>query len=160
MALKITADFTNVKDGGGFNSKRLPSGDYIARISKVEKSKSKAGNDQLVFTITPDDHRSAAYPYYCGLEEKQLWKLRNLLLAAGVKVPKKKASIDVERLVGVAIGIALEDDEYEGKERSTIDSIFPANEVEGAEDEKGTEDEEDGEDTESTDEDDLDELDL
>lgn len=157
MATKVTVDFTNVKDGGNFNSKRLPAGDYAATITKVDKGQSKNGNDQLVFSIQPTDHRSAVYPYYCGLVENQLWKLRNLLLAAGVKVPKKKTSIDVDRLVGVTIGIALEDDEYEGKERSTIESIFAASEVEGA---SGVEDSEDeGEDTDGED-DDLDELDL
>lgn len=160
MALKITADFTNVKDGGGFNSKRLPAADYRAVITKVEKADSKAGNPQLTFSIQPEDHRSAVYPYYCGLQENQLWKLRNLLLAAGVKVPKKKASIDVERLIGVVIGIALEDDEYDGKERSTIDSIFAANEVEGADDEKATEKDDDEEDNEDTEDEDLDEIDL
>ena len=159
MSLKITADFTNVKDGGGFNSKRLPSGDYVATITKVEKKKSNAGNDQLVFSIQPNDHRSAVYPYYCGLVENQLWKLRNLLLASGVKVPKKKTSIDVERLVGVTNGLALEDDEYEGKERSAIDSIFAASEVETDDDEKATEEDDAEESTESEDED-LDELDL
>jgi hypothetical protein len=28
-----TIDLTNVKEGGNFNKKRIPSGDYLAKIS-------------------------------------------------------------------------------------------------------------------------------
>lgn len=126
---KIKVDLTNVKEQGKFNPKRLEAGDYLATITEVELGESKAGNKQLVFAIQVNDHRTAVYPYYCGLDEKQLWKLRNLLVACGFKAPKKALSIDTDRFVGKQIGIALEDDEYEGKEKSVIDSIFPAAEI-------------------------------
>lgn len=123
-------DFTNVKDGSGFNKKRMPAGDYLARITRVEDSPSKKDNEpQWLFTIALEDRRTIAYPYYCKLVENQLWKLRNLIQASGISVPKKKIKLDPEKLVGKLIGITLEDDEYEGKEQSVIAAIFEANEV-------------------------------
>lgn len=129
-ATTAVIDFTNVKEGSGFNKKRMPAGDYLARISRVEDSPSKKdGEPQWLFTITLENHKSVAYPYYCKLVENQLWKLRNLIQAAGIAVPKKKIKLDPEKLVGKLIGITLEDDEYEGKEQSVIEAIFEASEV-------------------------------
>lgn len=129
-AAAAVIDFTNVKEGSGFNKKRLPAGDYLAKITRVEDSPSKKDNEpQWLFTITPEDHKSVAYPYYCKLVENQLWKLRNLIQACGIAVPRKKIKLDPERLVGKLIGITLEDDEYDGKLQSVIAAIFEPSEV-------------------------------
>jgi len=120
-------DFTNVKDGGNFNTKRQPEGDYKGKILKVVDSPSKKDNVmQWCFTIQVG---SGTYPYYCKHEENQLWKVRNLLTAAGMNVPKKKVKVDPNKLVGKTIGVTLEDDEYEGKKKSVIGATMPANEV-------------------------------
>lgn len=142
-------DFTNVKEGSGFNKRRLPAGDYLARITRVEDSPSKKdGEAQWLFTLTPEGHKSAAFPYYCKLVENQLWKLRNLIQEAGIAVPKKKIKLDPEKLVGKLVGITLEDDEYDGKDQSVIAAIFEASEVTDSQlpaepDEDEDEDEED-----------------
>src|SRR5690606_37303696 len=70
-----------------------------------------------------------SYPYYCKLQENQLWKLRNLLIAAGLSVPKKKLKLDPNRVVGKTIGVTMEDDEYDGKLKSVIAAVFPAAEL-------------------------------
>ena len=36
-------DFSNVKDGGNFNTKRIEEGDYLGKITKVEDSPVKSG---------------------------------------------------------------------------------------------------------------------
>lgn len=123
-------DFTNVKDGGVFNTKRIEAGDYLAKIIKVEdhvsKSEKSKGTPQYLFTIRLVNLPSSTFPYYCQLTENQLWKLRNLLIAAGKTVPKRRAKVDPNTIVGKVIGVLIEDDEYEGKERSTIAGVFPA----------------------------------
>ena len=121
---KITIDFSNVRDGSSFSPRRLPEGPYLAEIAKVEQKESKAGNPMLVYTIIPVEHPTAVYPYYILLDEKQLWKLRALLVAAGKDVPKRKVTVDPEAIVGRQIMIDLEDDEWEGREKSTIAGIF------------------------------------
>lgn len=123
------ADFTNVKEGGTFNTKRIEAGDYLAKIAKVEDAPVKSGENkgraQYLFTIKLVDQPSSTFPYYCQLTENQLWKLRNILVAAGKSVPKKKQKVDPNVIVGKLVGVSIEDDEYEGKERSAIAGIFP-----------------------------------
>lgn len=162
--LKI--DFSNVKDSSGFNPKRMPAGDYVATITSAEVGQSRAEKPMVTFAFQLNDHRTVVYPYYCVIQDNQLWKLRNLLIAAGFKAPKKAINLDPAKLVGKTIGIALEDDEYEGKEKSVVDAVFSASDVEATvSDEKSApEDDEDvadtlAEDAAPADEDD-DELDL
>lgn len=121
-------DFTNVKDGGGvFNKKRQKEGDYKGKVTAVEDKVSKAGNKQWLFTIQVG---IGQYPYYCGHNEDQLWKLRNLLIAAGMVVPKKRVKVNPNKLVGKVIAVTLEDDEYDGKAQSNVAATFPVSEME------------------------------
>lgn len=132
MAAKVrNLDFTGVKDGGDFRPRRKREGDYFAHIVKVDDHKSKAGNDSWVFTIKVDGDARAAYAYYVNTDdEKQLWKARQLFIAAGLKVGQARVKADPNKLVGKALGIALEDDEYEGKVKSTIAAVFPTDDIE------------------------------
>src|SRR5699024_2270984 len=132
MAVKVSVDFTDVKDSSGINPKQMPEGDYHATIKKVElvAKKSDPNAKQLLFTIGIKESATASYPYYCGFEPNVLWKLRNLMLACGVKAPKKAFSFDAEKLVGKELGVTLADDEYDGKMKSVIDACFPASELE------------------------------
>lgn len=131
-------DFSNVREGGTFNKRRIPSGDYLMTITKCDDAEVKSGDNkgtfQYLFTLKPKNkHTDRAFPYYCQLKEDQLWKLRNLAIAAGLNVPKKKMKFDPSKVIGRTVGVTLEDDEYEGKAQSTIVAIFPAAEmVEGA----------------------------
>ena len=121
---KITLDFSNVREGSTFSPRRLPEGSYLADIAKVEHKDSNAGNPMLVYTIIPVEHPTAVYPYYVLLNEKQLWKFRALLLAAGKDVPKRKVTVDPESIVGKQVMIDLEDDEWEGREKSVVAGVF------------------------------------
>jgi hypothetical protein len=139
MVTKASAkviDLTNVKDGMVFNKRRMPSGDYPARITAVQDEKSAGdGGFMWLFTITVDS--GGTYPYYCKLVESQLWKIRNLCLAAGMNVPKKRLKLDPEKLVGKRIAVTLEDGEYEGKKQSEVNATFPLSELDGVADDEG-----------------------
>lgn len=126
---KITLDFSNVREGSNFSPRRLPEGSYLATVAKVESKESKAGNPMLVYTLIPVEHPTAVYPYYILLDEKQLWKFRALLLAAGKDVPKRKVTVDPESIVGKQLMIDLEDDEWEGREKSVIAGVFKPEKV-------------------------------
>lgn len=130
MATKKNVDFSNVKDGGGFNKHRVPEGDYLARVVKVEDAESKSDQVfQYLFTVKLEKFSGYGYPYYCKLSENQLWKLRNLAIAAGLNVPKKRVAFDPNKVIGKLIGVTMEDDEYEGKEQSVVQAVFPAAEL-------------------------------
>lgn len=132
-------DFSGVKDRGNFNTKRVPEGDYAAKIVSVEDTKAKDETDQYLFTVKLEKYSQLAYPYYCKLQENQLWKLRNIGVAAGLNVPKSRMKFDPNKLVGKTIGVTMADDEYEGKEKSVIDAVFPASELADSEYEEGPE---------------------
>ena len=130
MAEKATSaafDFTDVRDGGGmFNKKRQAEGDYKAKVVAVADAKAKDDTPQWLFTI---EVGTGKYPYYCKHQENQLWKIRNLLVAAGVSVPKKRVKVDPNVVVGKTIAVTLEDDEYDGKAQSSISATFPVSEL-------------------------------
>ena len=142
-------DFSNVKEGGNFNKSRIPEGDYLAKIVKVEDAESKGDKiPMFLFSIKIQSRATSVFPYYCKLQENQLWKLRNIALAAGKAVPKSKTKFDPNGLVGKLIGVTIVDTEYDGKEQSEVDAVFPASdlpdgvEVPGASDDEGEEAEE------------------
>ena len=123
-------DFTNVTEGSGIRPKQLPPGEYAASIKDVKAGNSKkTGTPQWCFLIVPDKHPGATYPYYCQLTADQAWKIRQVLVAIGVSVPKSVKTIDASKLIGKKLGIILEDDEYEDKLKSVIDSLIPLSEV-------------------------------
>ncbi len=139
-------DFTNVRDGGQFNKKRRPEGDYKARITKVEDKESKQGKPMWLFTIeVKDKSGTGTYPYYCVLEETQLWKLRAIFGAAGVVIPKKRVRVDRNKLVGKYIGVTLQDTEYNDKIQSEVQWAIPASEVQSDADASDIDDTEDEE---------------
>lgn len=125
-----TVDMSNVKEGGNFNKNRIPSGDYLAKIVKVEDAIASGDKTpQYLFTIQIVSHSATKLPYYCKLQENQLWKLRNIFIAAGKTVPKKKVQVNPNQIVGKLIGVTVEDAEYEGKEQSEIAGVFPSAEL-------------------------------
>ncbi len=132
----VVLDFTNVREQSGYNPKHQEPGDYRAIVKDAEWGESKAGNQQVIYAIADADQPSAVYRYNCVFTENSLWKLRNLFVAAGVNIPKKKIKLTSETLnkvIGKEVGMSLDDDEYEGKVRSKIVGVFPASDL--AEDE-------------------------
>lgn len=153
MAEKETLDFSQVKEGSNFSPKHKTEGEYLGTITSFTDTKSKSGNKMWVFGVQLKTDRRAVYPVYCLLGADQVWKLRNMMMAAGFKVPKKRMSVDGNRLVGKDIGIFLEDDEYEGKMKSVIGSFFPADEYTGPDAGSSTDSDEEDEEEELPEED-------
>lgn len=123
---KISIDFSDVKTSAYSTAHQAP-GVYNAEISGMEMTKTKSDNtDMIVFTITAGPGR---YPYYCKLVPNQLWKLRELIEAAGTKVPNKVVQIDPAKYVGAKVNVELEDDTYNGKLRSRVARVAPFSEL-------------------------------
>lgn len=166
-ATKKNLDFTNVKEGGDFTTRHLPDGDYPAKVLKVVDHQSKKGDAMWLFTIGltggGTGAKGATYPYYCGFEEQVLWKIRNLATSAGLNVPKKRVGLDPDKLVGKAIGVTLESDEYDGKVKSKIVAVLPLSEIEegdDAEDDDAEVDDKDIDETVAVDDDEMEELEV
>ena len=129
-------DFSNVKERGNFNTKYIEAGDYTAKITKVESVEAKDGEPMWVFHVVLDDVPRAVYPYYCKLVDNQYWKVKALFTAIGVIIGQRKVKVDPNKLIGKPFGVAMEDDEYEGRKKSVIAEVFPADEVDGVEEEE------------------------
>lgn len=123
----IVIDFSGVKDSSGINVDRIPAGDYLATVKHCEEM-TKDGVPMWRFDLAVQGTR-AVLPTYCKLQENQLWKIRNFLLACGKQVPKGKLKVDPQKLVGCQLGVEVEDDEYNGHEKSAVAACFPASEI-------------------------------
>lgn len=124
-----SVDFTNVKEQGEFQPKRVPEGDYVAVVKDVMDAPVKdTGEPQWAFKIVLKG-KSGSYPYRVKLVENQLWKLRNLCVAAGMNVPKKRVKVDPNKLIGKTIGVTMSDTEYKDRQQSEITAIFPASDI-------------------------------
>jgi hypothetical protein len=123
-------DLTDVKEGGsGFRPKRKPAGDYKAKIVKVDDHLKEGNEPGWVFTIQVDGDARASYPYYVNPAPKQKWKIGAICRAVGISAAGKRVNFNPNKLVGKVLGIALDDDEYEGRLKSTVDDVFPVSEV-------------------------------
>jgi hypothetical protein len=152
-------DFTNVKDAPDIKPKRLPAGDYAFKILKYNATVTQENKNKMwTFILQPKDNKSATYPYRCILSANSLWKLRNLMVAAGIAVPKKKVRVDPEKLIGREVAGTLVDSEYDGREQSEIDAVFPMDELET--DSPGDTDSDTDDSDDDVQEDELDELDV
>jgi len=128
MAKRVAArtlDFSNVKESSGINPKHKEDGEYLAKVVEVRDDPAKDGEAMWLFLFKLADDSTASYPYYCKLVDNQLWKLRNLFIAAGQPLPKKAVKIDPNKVIGKEVGLILEGEEYEGKMKSVISGIIP-----------------------------------
>ncbi|QBZ73084.1 hypothetical protein SEA_PHERBOT_33 [Microbacterium phage Pherbot] len=181
MAKKIRLDFSKTEERSGWNTKHITEGLHKMKVESVQETEAQDGTAMLVYALVPADPKlkTRRFPYYCKLQQNQLWKLRDLLVASGISVPKKAQMIDPNGPVGKFIAAEVEDDTYQGNLRSTVngtygldildedsDSSAPDADEEEYDDEAEADEEyedegdEDEEDYEEDEDDDLDEDDL
>ena len=145
MAKKIKIDFTKTEDSSSWNTKQIPEGLHAAKVASVQETEAKDGTDMLLFgfKLKEPKYKTRNFPFYCKLQQNQLWKLRDLLVAAGETVPKRALNIDPNKIVGRDIVIEVEDDTYNGNVRSTVVGTYASSILE---DESPAEDEDEDED--------------
>lgn len=161
-----------IKKGGGGGVK-IPEGDYPGKILEGEfhTSEEKGSSGiKWVFQITKGKYKGKKLRGYTSLKPEALWSLRNLIHAAtGKNVAGKALNLDIDKLVGKAVGLAVQDNEYkkDGKTKITseVNTCFPLADLEETEEEEEDDDEVDDDeveedDDEETEEDDEDDDDL
>jgi hypothetical protein len=150
MPDKATAkalDFSNVKERGPVNPVHQSEGDYKGHVKQVLDI--EMGSDKRPAWMFVIDAGKGSYPLRCGFNENELWKIRNLFVACGIAVPKKRVKVDPSKVVGRDLGVTLEDHEYEGRLSSQVSATFPVSELDGVDGEPvDDEDEEAEEETE------------
>jgi hypothetical protein len=136
-------DLTGVSEGGGFRPRRKPSGDYRAKFVKADDHIKEGKTPGWVMTVQIEGDARSTYPVYLNPDKNQAWKIYQACRAAGLNAKQARVKFDPNRLVGKDIGVFLEDDEYEGRLKSTIGEMFPVSEVGGRADEDIDTDDED-----------------
>jgi hypothetical protein len=135
-------DFTGVVPGsGGF---RMEPGEYLAECVEAVQEESSTGNDMITwsFKLLEGKFKNKTMKYWTSLTEQSLWKLQDLLVAFGEEPPTSKHDIDLTDYPEQEVLLVVGDDMYEGKVRSKIMEVLPADEADdGEEDPEEDEDE-------------------
>ena len=160
----IKVDFSNVSEGGSF---RIPAGEYVAKVKKVEKRVSESSgkpylNWELEIISGDKNVKGKVIYHVTSLQPQALFNLRNVLIALGIDVPKKSINLDLSKLKGKVLGIVVEDDEYRGEDgrkvkKSVIIEVYPVKKGSGGKWEKLSMPGEEEFDEDTDDEEDLDE---
>lgn len=145
MAMKkIRLDFSKVEERSGWNTRNMPEGLHKFKIESVQETEAQDGTDMLVYALRPTEgrYKTRLFPFYCKIQQNQLWKLRDLLVAAGQTVPKKAQQIDPSSVVGKFVAGEVEDETGQYAGRSTVNGIYG---LEVLDDDGGAESDEDEE---------------
>jgi len=102
-------------------------GKYSARIDKIEEMQSKTPDHKdywaVTFTITQEPFIGRKVWANIMLQANSLWKLRQLAEACGIDMAGKQ-DFDSEELLGQEVGVAVVTENYEGRDRSKVQSFF------------------------------------
>ena len=106
----------------------IDAGRYIATVESIEKGISTKGYDKLtwVFNIFNDDMKKLGRIYHTtSLQPQALFSLKNILVNMGVEVPDGQLDLDLNDLIEGSVGVEVDIEEYEGKQKSKIVKFFP-----------------------------------
>lgn len=136
----IAVDFTGVE-----TQVSLPEQDFLLEVEEVEqKTSDNSGADYLSFTFKIVDGKFAGKKLWhnCSLQPQALFNLRGVLEALGMEIPAGPMELDPADLIGLQCGGAVQNETYEGKNKSRVVEFFPAEDLDGAEDGEDPVDEE------------------
>lgn len=115
----ITLDFSNVK-----GNVVLEEGTYEVTIIKAEEKRSSSGKPNLLVVFEESTTKAHILESY-GLSETALWKLQELLKAAGIPT-EGACELNPADLLGVTFKAKVVQDEYNGDTRNKIKKIYAA----------------------------------
>lgn len=144
MGKKITLDFSKVEERSGWNSKEMPEGLHEFKIELVDLKDAGDGTTMWTYGLRPTNpkYKTRLFPYYCKHQQNQLFKLRDIFVAAGLSVPKKKQALDPEAPVGKIIAAELTDATGNYAGRSEVDGVYTTDILDGDEGASDVDDEE------------------
>lgn len=138
---KLRVDMTGVE-----SYTRCSEGEHLVRVKKMEMGQVQgSGDDALkaVFEVIQGSDKGCQVFETFSLSEKALWKLKQFLMAIGMKADGK-LNLDLDKLEGKICVIDVIHDEYNGTKRAKISSYLKPTE-ESDDDEEEEDDDEDEE---------------
>lgn len=136
----LKVDFTGVSIGGG--GTHIPEGSYLGRpVEATKETSDSSGGEYISWTyeVTEGKHKGTKLYDNTSLQPQALWRLRTALDAMGVETPDGPYDLDLEAIVedeDIVVALEVEDDKYQGKTRSKIVAVMPAEDAEEQEEEE------------------------
>lgn len=115
----ISLDFSNVK-----GNTILEEGTYNVTIESVEQKESSTHKPMLLVRFREENSGAAIFENYV-LEEQCLFKLKDLLSAAGIECDGA-IDFDTDELVGLMFKAKVLKEEYNGSPVNRIKKVFAA----------------------------------
>ena len=142
MARTIRVDMTGVE-----SYSKASEGVHTAKVVDIQEKTSNGGDPmlQFAFEVTKGDSKGCRVFESFVLTDKALWKLKQFLMAIGMKA-EGKLKIDLDKLIGKMCDIEVFWDEYNGQTRAKISNYYKIGKTEVEdEDEDESDDEEEDE---------------
>jgi hypothetical protein len=120
----IRVDMRNVGTGGA--RFRIEPGEYTLKCEEVTEEISKSSDEPMlswIFRGIDGKAKGKTFYYHTSLQEQALWKLRETLLGLSIEVPEEIMDIDLDELEGLEGTAIVDDDEYQGRISSKIQSF-------------------------------------
>lgn len=139
---KLRVDMTGVE-----SYTRCSEGEHLVRVKKMEMGQVQgSGDDALkaVFEVIQGSDKGCQVFETFSLSEKALWKLKQFLMALGMKADGK-LNLDLDKLEGKVCVIDVIHDEYNGTKRAKISSYLKPTEESDEDDDDNDEDDDEEE---------------
>lgn len=159
----LTIDFSKEEDSGGGGRINWDDGDYHVQIVKAKAGRSSQKDTPKVdvtFKVLEGKRKGKTFTESLYLTSKSLKRLRLLLEAVGVKVPKSALKIPLDKLKGKKLWVELiteSDDEYGDKSKVAFEGFMSEEDYEAPDDDEDDDEDEDEDDELDDDEDEEDE---
>lgn len=137
----LKLDFSEVEA----TSFALPNGQYVLSVTSVEKKRSESsGNDYLSweYKVSEGKHKGKKVWDNTSLQPQALWRLRGLFEAMGIDIEDGEIEVDLDDLEGESVGVDIENEKYQGKDKPRIVNFIGVDDVDGGEEEAEEEEEE------------------
>lgn len=115
----MNLDFSNVQGGT-----LLAEGMYNVTIESIEEKTSSTGKPMLLVRFREESTKAAIFENYV-LQENCLWKLKELLVAAGIECDGA-IDFDTEDLLGLVFKAKIVQDDYNDSTVNRIKKVYAA----------------------------------
>lgn len=149
--MKKIFDFTGVE-----TFQRAPEGVHPAKVTKIDEVTFQGGNVgfKITFEITAGAGKGARVIENYPFVDAAMWKLKAFFEACGIRA-NGRISVDIDKLIGKAVEITVNHEEYNGQLRARIQEVnklTPKAATEEADDDEDLEEEDEDFDEEIEDE--------
>lgn len=117
--MKKTFDFTGVE-----TFQRAPEGVHSAKVTKIDEVTFQGGNVgfKIAFEITAGAGKGARVIENYPFVDAAMWKLKAFFEACGIRA-NGRISVDIDKLIGKAVEITVNHEEYNGQLRARIQEV-------------------------------------